>query len=331
MDQTRPLDKDIDEPDKAIDGPDKAIDGPDKAVDGPQDADGFSEKNTKEHELRLRFGNGSSVLADIAGPDKDVDGPDKDVAGLRQGHSWTRQGRMLELDFIDMTKILNMKMEMGAQMNLKLSQAKAAGHRVVMVPLVLFSDDTSGNKIFFWKRLQGMDADGCIYPVPIPFRGTVERSCELIRFFELSKAEAWHQICVDFVHSVRYLMPKMPRKQKVHYILHLVQCKQDYGPSSSFCAERPESFNSSIRLQNILATSRLLADILLHILLQLSTSASFVKMVIIMTRKGVCDQFIYLKVNITELGVESTLEQLLNMDPPYDVIVHLSSLMDGKV
>eukprot|EP00731_Ephydatia_muelleri_P007878 Em0004g216a len=60
-------------------------------------------------------------------------------------------------------------------------------------------------------------------------------------FFELSKAEAWHQICVDFVHSVRDFMPKMLRKQKVHYILHLVQCMQDYGPSSSFCAERPES------------------------------------------------------------------------------------------
>ena len=40
MDQTRPLDKDMDEPDKAIDGPDKA-------VDGPQDADGFSEKIPK--------------------------------------------------------------------------------------------------------------------------------------------------------------------------------------------------------------------------------------------------------------------------------------------
>jgi hypothetical protein len=67
-------------------------------------------------------------------------------------------------------------------------------------------------------------------------------------------------------------MPTMLRKQKVHYILHLVQCMQDYGPSSSFCAERlvlytiaplcmttclnffpirPESFNSNIRMQNI--------------------------------------------------------------------------------
>ena len=39
----------------------------------------------------------------------------------------------------------------------------------------------------------------------------------------------------------------------------------------------------------------------------------------------------FLKVAITELGVESTLEQILKMDPPYDVIVHLGSLMDGKL
>ena len=39
----------------------------------------------------------------------------------------------------------------------------------------------------------------------------------------------------------------------------------------------------------------------------------------------------FLKVTITELGVESTLEQILKMDPLYDVIVHLGSLMDGKL
>ena len=37
-------------------------------------------------------------------------------------------------------------------------------------------------------------------------------------FFELSKAEAWNQICADFVHSVRDFMTEMLRKQKVHYI-----------------------------------------------------------------------------------------------------------------
>eukprot|EP00731_Ephydatia_muelleri_P005361 Em0002g1537a len=46
---------------------------------------------------------------------------------------------------------------------------------------------------------------------------------------------------------------------------------------------------------------------------------------------GVCDQFMFMKVNITELGVESTIEQLLHMDPPFHVNLHLSSLLDGKV
>ena len=36
----------------------------------------------------------------------------------------------------------------------------------------------------------------------------------------------------------------------------------------------------------------------------------------------------FVKVNITELGVESTIEQLLHMDPPFHVNLHL---LDGKV
>lgn len=46
---------------------------------------------------------------------------------------------------------------------------------------------------------------------------------------------------------------------------------------------------------------------------------------------GVCDQFMFVKVNVTELGVQSTIEQLLHMDPPFHVNLHLSSLLDGKV
>eukprot|EP00731_Ephydatia_muelleri_P021864 Em0014g455a len=156
-------------------------------------------------------------------------------------------------------------------------------------------------------------------------------------FFELSKAEAWHQICVDFVHSVRDFMPKMLRKQKVHYILHLVQCMQDYGPSSSFCAERPESFNSNIRMQNIFGNKQAPSrDIAVHFaviehLRFVCEGGYYNDKESILKPSGACDQFMFLKVTITELGVESTLEQILKMDPPYDVIVHLGSLMDGKL
>ncbi|KAL5469103.1 hypothetical protein EMCRGX_G030299 [Ephydatia muelleri] len=49
------------------------------------------------------------------------------------------------------------------------------------------------------------------------------------------------------------------------------------------------------------------------------------------SKNGVCDQFLFVTVNITELGVESTIEQLLHMDPPFHVNLHLSSLLDGKM
>ncbi|KAL5471162.1 hypothetical protein EMCRGX_G029249 [Ephydatia muelleri] len=71
----------------------------------------------------------------------------------------------------------------------------------------------------------------------------------------------------DFVHSVRDFMTKMLRKQKVHYILHLVQCMQDFRPSSSFCTERPASFNSDVRIQNIFGNKQAPSrDIAAHVI-----------------------------------------------------------------
>ena len=56
--------------------------------------------------------------------------------------------------------------------------------------------------------------------------------------FDPTEANAWQQICIDFVHSVRYFMPKLLHKQKVHYLLHLVVSMKNYGPSSAFSAEQ---------------------------------------------------------------------------------------------
>eukprot|EP00731_Ephydatia_muelleri_P007439 Em0003g1687a len=190
-------------------------------------------------------------------------------------------------------------------------------------------------------------------------------------FFELSKAEAWNQICADFVHSVRDFMPEMLQKQKVHYVLHLVQCMHDFGPSSSFCTERPESFNSNVRIQNIFgnkqAPSRDIAahfSVIEHLRFvceggcyndqmerstclyysnevqrflnstpskELNAHKTIYTAATARMPSDVCDQFMFVKVKITELGVESTIEQLLHMDPPFRVNLHLSSLLDGKV
>ncbi|KAL5457374.1 hypothetical protein EMCRGX_G034624 [Ephydatia muelleri] len=56
-------------------------------------------------------------------------------------------------------------------------------------------------------------------------------------FFDPTEANAWQQICIDFVHSVRTFMPKLLHKQKVRYLLHLVERMKNYGPSSTFSAE----------------------------------------------------------------------------------------------
>lgn len=184
---------------------------------------------------------------------------------------------------------------------------------------------------------------------------------------KLSKAEAWNQICADFVHSVRDFMPEMLRKQKVHYILHLVQCMQDYGPSSSFCTESPESFNSNVRMQNIFGNKQAPSrDIAVHFSViehlrfvcedgcyndqmescdkglhdlyysnevqrylnsapskELNANKAIYIAATARMPSGVCDQFMFVKVNVTELGVQSTIEQLLHMDPPFHVNLHL--------
>eukprot|EP00731_Ephydatia_muelleri_P008304 Em0004g642a len=185
-------------------------------------------------------------------------------------------------------------------------------------------------------------------------------------FFELSKAQAWKQICADFVPSVRYFMPEMLRKQKVEYISHLVQCMQDFRPSSSFCTERFRIYLGISRLlsRDIAAHFSVIeylhfvceggcyndqmesCDKGLHDLYYSNEVQRFLNSTAskdLTARKaiytaatarmpsGVCDQFMFVKVNITELGVESTIEQLLHMDPPFNVNLHLSCLLDGKV
>eukprot|EP00731_Ephydatia_muelleri_P004895 Em0002g1071a len=167
-------------------------------------------------------------------------------------------------------------------------------------------------------------------------------------FFELSKAEAWNQICADFVHSF-----SAARLQT---------------PSSSFCTESPESFNSDVRIQNIFGNKQAPSrDIVAHFSviehLRFVCEGGCYNDKMESCDKGLHDlyysnevqwflnstpskelnahkaiytaatarMFMFVKVNITELGVESTIEQLLHMDPPFHVNLHLSSLLYGKV
>ena len=73
-------------------------------------------------------------------------------------------------------------------------------------------------------------------------------------------------MCIEFVEAVKRNMPALLLKQKTHLILHLVSSMMQFGPSSSFSAERYmismcefeinftlrfESFNSHVRNNNV--------------------------------------------------------------------------------
>ena len=50
--------------------------------------------------------------------------------------------------------------------------------------------------------------------------------------------DEWSSVCTQFVDTVSQCQPDMLRKQKVHMVLHLVDCMEEFGPTSSFNSER---------------------------------------------------------------------------------------------
>lgn len=59
--------------------------------------------------------------------------------------------------------------------------------------------------------------------------------CDL---YEPSKDDEFSMICHDFVEAVHQYRAEMLKKQKVHLMLHLVKCINQFGPCSSFNSER---------------------------------------------------------------------------------------------
>ena len=57
-------------------------------------------------------------------------------------------------------------------------------------------------------------------------------------YFDPAKAEECHEICQAFLTAVRQCQPDVLNKQKVHILLHLVDCMKDFGPTCSFNSER---------------------------------------------------------------------------------------------
>ena len=57
-------------------------------------------------------------------------------------------------------------------------------------------------------------------------------------YFDPSKAAECNDICKSFVETSSQCMPEMLKKQKVHLLLHLVECMAQFGPTSAFNSER---------------------------------------------------------------------------------------------
>lgn len=58
--------------------------------------------------------------------------------------------------------------------------------------------------------------------------------------FDPSMANEWKDICKKFLQEVKENRPEMLKKQKVHLLLHLVECMEQFGPTSAFNSERFE-------------------------------------------------------------------------------------------
>ena len=57
-------------------------------------------------------------------------------------------------------------------------------------------------------------------------------------YYDPSKFSEWNQMCKDFVVAVSENQPAMLKRQKVHLMLHLVECMDQFGPTSAFNCER---------------------------------------------------------------------------------------------
>ena len=56
--------------------------------------------------------------------------------------------------------------------------------------------------------------------------------------YDPSLKDDLQQKCQNFVDNVKTHMPAFLQKQKTHLVLHLVECMDEFGPTSSFNAER---------------------------------------------------------------------------------------------
>lgn len=128
-----------------------------------------------------------------------------------------------------------------------------------------FSTRLTGNICYYYKSFVGRDfktwLQMCVFVLQ-KYLSPDETKCWFLlakvfkiayKYPTLSNTETVSdkKTCQDFVDCANMYMPEFARRLKVHLILHLVECIQEFGPASGFNTERFEAFNSLIRAQNI--------------------------------------------------------------------------------
>ena len=58
------------------------------------------------------------------------------------------------------------------------------------------------------------------------------------QYYSPIKRAEWEAICQEFVRSIYQVFPSFTSKPKIHLILHLVECMEEFGPTAAFNTER---------------------------------------------------------------------------------------------
>ena len=74
----------------------------------------------------------------------------------------------------------------------------------------------------------------------------VQCGCDLLQVFQMAychwydptKKEDYEEVCETFVTTICNTYPSFKNKQKVHLLVHLVECMDEFGPTAVFNAER---------------------------------------------------------------------------------------------
>ena len=91
-----------------------------------------------------------------------------------------------------------------------------------------------------WLSLSKVAIRSLFYAVTI----ILQYSCRSSKLFIASlfsttaSKSIYQQICQDFVSIIKQNSPELPKKVKIHLLLHLVQSMSDFGPTSAFNTER---------------------------------------------------------------------------------------------